>query len=150
MNQQQDAIFAIDRGTAPIGAFNLITDVAARNRYVGFYFADVIAIGDQLHLTLSGRYNRAHIEIKDQSGLTPALNGDHNFQRFNPAIGMTFNPRVGMTYYASYQRGMRAPTPAELTCADPAAPCQLPNAFLSDPPLLPVLAETWELGFRAS
>ena len=30
---------------------------------------------------------------------------------------------------------MRAPTPIELTCADPDAPCKLPNQFLADPPL---------------
>jgi hypothetical protein len=41
---------------------------------------------------------------------------------------------------------MRVPTPAELTCADPTAPCKLPNAFLADPPLEPVLAKTFELG----
>jgi outer membrane receptor protein involved in Fe transport len=43
---------------------------------------------------------------------------------------------------------MRAPTPMELTCANPAAPCTLPNAFLSDPPLKPVVSRTWELGTR--
>jgi outer membrane receptor protein involved in Fe transport len=43
---------------------------------------------------------------------------------------------------------MRAPTAIELTCADPAAPCRLPNVFLADPPLKPVLAQTFELGLR--
>ncbi len=45
---------------------------------------------------------------------------------------------------------MRAPTPIELTCADPAAPCKLPNNFLSDPPLKKVIARTFELGARGS
>ena len=43
---------------------------------------------------------------------------------------------------------MRAPTAVELTCADPTAPCPLPNAFLSDPPLQAVIAKTVELGGR--
>ena len=40
---------------------------------------------------------------------------------------------------------MRAPTPVELTCADPAAPCHLPNIFLADPPLKKVVSRTLEL-----
>ena len=33
---------------------------------------------------------------------------------------------------------MRVPSPVELTCADPNAPCTLPNIFVADPPLQPV------------
>lgn len=43
---------------------------------------------------------------------------------------------------------MRTPTPIELTCANPAAPCKLPNNFLSDPPLQMVVARTLEFGLR--
>jgi outer membrane receptor protein involved in Fe transport len=43
---------------------------------------------------------------------------------------------------------MRAPTPVELTCADPNAPCKLPNAFLADPPLDAVVSKTIEVGAR--
>jgi outer membrane receptor protein involved in Fe transport len=53
-----------------------------------------------------------------------------------------------MTLYAGYNEGMRTPTPVELTCADPAAPCSLPNAFASDPALRPVVSRTLELGSR--
>jgi iron complex outermembrane recepter protein len=38
----------------------------------------------------------------------------------------------------------------ELTCADPLAPCKLPNAFLADPPLKKVVARTLELGARGT
>jgi len=105
-------------------------------------------VTDALRVTLSGRYNRARIAIQDRSGLTPALNRTNQFQRFNPAIGATYS--IGrFTAFGGYNRGMRVPTPAELTCADPAAPCQLPNVFLADPPLNPVLASTWEFGVRS-
>ena len=40
------------------------------------------------------------------------------------------------------------PTAVELTCADPAAPCTLPNIFVADPPLKQVVATTYELGVR--
>jgi outer membrane receptor protein involved in Fe transport len=36
----------------------------------------------------------------------------------------------------------------ELACADEAAPCSLPNAFLADPPLDEVVARTAEIGIR--
>jgi iron complex outermembrane receptor protein len=148
VNEQQDAVFTADRGTAGTGPFIPITNVSARNRYVGAYFANVLALEEHLHLTLSGRYNRADVDIADKSGLAPALNGSHVFQRFNPGFGLTLNPRKGVTAYASYYSGMRAATPAELTCADPSAPCRLPNAFLADPPLSAVTAQTSEVGFR--
>jgi outer membrane receptor protein involved in Fe transport len=43
---------------------------------------------------------------------------------------------------------MRAPTAIELTCADPEAPCKLPNDFLADPPLDAVISRTAEVGAR--
>jgi outer membrane receptor protein involved in Fe transport len=43
---------------------------------------------------------------------------------------------------------MRAPSPVELTCADAAAPCKLPNIFLADPPLRKVVSHTVEAGAR--
>src|SRR5690606_35702318 len=47
-----------------------------------------------------------------------------------------------------YSESARAPTPMELSCADPEAPCKLPNSFVADPPLAQVVAKTWEGGFR--
>src|SRR5699024_3828496 len=40
----------------------------------------------------------------------------------------------------------RAPSPAEFSCADPAAPCSLTNFFVGDPPLKQVVARTVEIG----
>ncbi|HEV7801798.1 MAG TPA: TonB-dependent receptor, partial [Burkholderiales bacterium] len=112
--------------------------------------ADTLKVTEAVRLTLSGRYNRAHVDIRDRTGLTPALNGTHDFSRFNPAVGVTYNPAPRFTAYTGYNRGMRTPTPAELTCSDPGAPCRLPSVFLADPPLKPVLASTWELGMRGT
>jgi outer membrane receptor protein involved in Fe transport len=55
-----------------------------------------------------------------------------------------------LTAYASYNEGMRAPTAIELTCADPDAPCKLPNDFLADPPLHEVVSKTVEVGARGT
>ena len=130
------------------GVTTLQTDVDTTNDYYGLYFTDIYSFSERLHLTLSGRYNWANVTIKDNTGLEPALNGDSTFKRFNPAAGLNFNPSPALTTYVSYSEGMRAPTPIELTCADPLAPCRLPNNFLADPPLEKVVAKTGEIGAR--
>ena len=145
---QEDADFTADRGTSGTGSSTLQTDVDTTNAYYGLYFTDVYSFSQRWHLTLSGRYNWANITIRDKTGLEPALNGDNTFKRFNPAAGLNFNPTPTLTTYVSYSEGMRAPTPVELTCADPLAPCRLPNNFLADPPLEKVVAKTGEIGAR--
>ena len=55
-----------------------------------------------------------------------------------------------MTLYASYGESARAPTPVELACASEDAPCNLPNAFLADPPLEQVVAKSVEAGLRSA
>lgn len=145
---EQPADFTPDRGTVATGDFELETDVNAVNRYTGFYFTDTFSFTERLHFTVSGRYNRARLRIRDKTGQEPALNGNHTFSRFNPAAGVAYNPTPNHTAFLAYNEGMRAPTPVELTCADPLAPCRLPNAFLADPPLEPVVSRTWEVGLR--
>src|SRR5258708_338255 len=145
---QEEADFTSDRGTVGSGTLTPQTDVDTTNDYYGVYFTDVLSFSERWHLTVSGRYNWANVTIEDRTGLQPALNGDHTFKRFNPAAGLNFNPSASLTTYVSYSEGMRAPTPIELTCADPAAPCRLPNNFLPDPPLEKVVAKTTEIGAR--
>lgn len=144
----QEAEFTADRGAVATGDFEEDVNVAAKNRNYGLYVTDTLSLTRLTHLTLSGRYNRARVEIRDQTGLDPALDGAHRFSRFNPAVGVTFAPRTDINLYAGYNEGTRVPTPVELTCADPAAPCKLPNAFLADPPLDQVVSKTWEAGVR--
>jgi outer membrane receptor protein involved in Fe transport len=144
----QPADFDASRGTVPTGDFAPETDARTRTRNAAIYAMNTFAIDDRWTLTASGRFNDARISIRDQSGTNPDLDGDHRFRRLNPALGLTFNPTSGLTTYLSYNEGMRAPTAAELTCADPAAPCKLPNAFLADPPLKKVVAKTVEVGAR--
>jgi iron complex outermembrane recepter protein len=144
----QDAMFTAARNTIGTGDFLLSTDAIASNRYDGLFINDTITLNDRWAATFSGRYNRATVKIRDQTGVASDLNGDHQFARWNSAMGVTFNPTPNFTAYATYNEGMRAPTPIELTCANPEAPCKLPNNFLSDPPLKMVLAKTVEIGMR--
>jgi len=148
VENDQEASFAADRSNVPLGGFVTGTQVRTENQYYGLYATDTLSLTRRLDLTLAGRYNRARIKIADSSGTNPALNGTHTYNRFNPAVGLTFKPTDRLTAYASYNEGMRVATPVELTCADPAAPCTLPNEFLADPPLKPVIAQTVETGVR--
>ena len=148
MQATQPAAFADDRGTVATGPFTPTTDADLRNADGGVYASDTVNITAQWTLTMAARYNVARVEIRDRSGQDPALDGTHTFSRVNPALGVTFNPSEQFTAYASYNEGMRAPTPMELTCADPDAPCKLPNQFLADPPLAKIVSSTLEAGAR--
>jgi iron complex outermembrane recepter protein len=148
VQDSQTANFTFDRDTVGTNDFVPETDVGTTNRYVGVYFSDTLALAEQWTLTLSGRYNRAHVTVSDRSGTSPDLDGSFTFSRFNPAIGINFNPSPAVTAYAAYSEGMRAPSPVELTCSDAAAPCKLPNIFIADPPLNKVVSKTVEAGGR--
>jgi outer membrane receptor protein involved in Fe transport len=139
-----------DPSNTPQGNVRLKT----RSDYYGLYATNNFSFNDQWNMTLSGRYNFAKVDLSgstdpDGTGLNNAsLNGNHQYKRFNPAIGFNYNPNKDLGFYAGYDEGMRAPTPVELSCADPALPCSLPTGFNSDPDLSKVVAKTWEGGAR--
>jgi outer membrane receptor protein involved in Fe transport len=116
------------------------------NNYYGLFFSDSLSLSKKLTATLSGRENIAQISMVDMLGT--ALNGNHSYQHFNPAIGLTYDVTPHFNAYANYAVSNRAPTPAELSCADPASPCSLANFFVADPNLKQVVAETATVGLR--
>ena len=144
----QTAAFTASRDTVGTSPFTMTTNARTAGRYYGVFANDTLTLDEHWTLTLSGRYNFANVQITDQSGTAQELNGNHYFRRFNSAVGVNFNPISTFTTYAAYNEGMRAPTPIELTCANPDAPCKLPNSFLSDPPLKMVVSKTVEFGMR--
>ncbi|MGH8646972.1 MAG: TonB-dependent receptor domain-containing protein, partial [Gammaproteobacteria bacterium] len=105
-----------------------------------------------LGLTFSARYQITEIKIADRTGEegNADLNGHHDFNRFNPAVGLTYAFSQALNLFGGYSESFRAPTPAELTCADPEDPCNLPNSFIADPPLDPIVGRTWEAGARGT
>ena len=130
--------------------FDTRVNLDGTNRTWSLYATDTLSLGNNAHLTFSGRYNRTSINNRDQ--IRPAgpgsLTGNHSFGRFNPSVGFTFNPISVLNVYGSYSEGNRAPTSIELGCADPAVPCRLPNAMAGDPPLKQVVVRTIEAGVR--
>ena len=131
-------------GEAPDDQFN--TSFDTRNRAYGVYFIDTFSFTENAHLTVSGRYNEARIEIADHLGT--ALDGRHAYSRFNPGVGVVYQVGDAVSVFARYAESNRAPTAAELSCADPAEPCRVPNAFVSDPPLEQAVAGSVEVGVR--
>ena len=127
-------------------------NLATRNNYYGLFATDNFSLNDQWNLTLSGRYNYATVDLSgsshDGNGNIGDLNGKHAYHRFNPAVGVNYNPARELTFYAAYNEGMRAPSPVELSCANPAQPCALPTGFASDPDLHMIVSKTWEGGMR--
>ena len=122
------------------------TKLETANSAFGLYISDTLSLSEQLHVTVSGRYNRAGIDIADQLGTS--LDGSHTFGRFNPAVGAVFQTDENTSFFARYSESNRAPTAAELSCADPAEPCRVPNAFVADPPLEQAVARSFDVGVR--
>ena len=161
----------VTRSTAGLGVGTFVdeeaTNVRTSTKTWSLYFLDSFDVTDRLTFTFGGRYNETDVKLRDRSGERPELNGDHDFNRFNPTVGATFDVAVALNAYASYSESARAPTPIELACnegvfqtarefaiADGEDPddidfeCRLPNAFLADPPLDEVVSKTIEFGVR--
>jgi outer membrane receptor protein involved in Fe transport len=139
-----------------------VISLTGGNKIYGAYLTDTLSPGKLVHFTFSARYNRntetlsgysIDTDIGDfDAGFDQAspLTGDHTFSRLNPSFGFTLTPTDALTFYADYNEASRAPTVIELGCANPAAPCGLPNDFASDPNLEQVIARTVEVGVRGN
>jgi iron complex outermembrane recepter protein len=140
-----------DRSTTATGIFaqEFATAVGSKLINASAYFLDTVNLSDDVAVTVSGRFNDTRIELTDRSGASPELNGKHDFSRFNPAVGATVRLSPATTLYGSYGESTRTPSPVELACASEDAPCNLPNAFLADPPLEQVVAHSVEIGLRS-
>ncbi len=122
--------------------------VGISDAYYGAFVADTLDLTGRLALTASGRFNVAQIDLNDRNGGN--LSGNHAYQRFNPAAGVTYKVTPWLTAYGGYAEANRAPTPAELSCAGPNDACSLANFFVGDPNLRQVVARTVETGLRGS
>jgi outer membrane receptor protein involved in Fe transport len=139
-----------------------VISLSGTNKILGVYLTDTVSPSKLLHVTASVRYSsntetlngyNVDTNVGDVgSGFDAigALIGNHTFSRVNPALGFTVTPADSLTLYADYNEASRAPSVIELGCADPAAPCGLPNDFASDPALKQVVARTLELGVRGN
>lgn len=161
----------VSRSTAGLGVGTFVdeaaTSIKTSTETWSVFFMDSLELTDRLTLTFGGRFNATDVDLEDQSGVRPELNGEHDFNRFNPSVGFTFDVDADNNVFASYSESSRAPTPIELSCNegvfqtarafaiargddpdDIDFECRLPNAFLADPPLDDVVAKSVEVGVR--
>ena len=121
------------------------------NDYVGVYVSDTLDLTRKLSLTLGGRYNYARLDLQNldpDPAFPDLLTGTHTYERFNPMGGLTYKIAPGLSIYGSYAEANRAPTAAELACADPVNPCLIESFLTADPPLKQVVSHTYETGLR--
>jgi outer membrane receptor protein involved in Fe transport len=131
-----------------VGGDEFNTRLRSTNVYLGAYFSDTLSLTEKLAATVAGRFNYEIIELTDLLG--SELTGDHHYDRFDPAAGLTYQLTPNVNLFGGYSESNRAPTPIELSCADPTQPCRVPNAFVSDPPLQQVVTRSFEGGARGS
>jgi outer membrane receptor protein involved in Fe transport len=170
----QDTEFGLLNDNRSVGTVNGVesddaeVDLNGKTKTYSLFATNTLSLNDHVHLTVSGRYNRTNVnnrDLNDEPGVTDyaledghpnqedsntSLTANQTFKRFNPAVGLTFTPTKDLTVYGAYNEGMRAPTSMEMGCANPYAPCKLPNAMAGDPPLEKVVAKTFEAGMRGN
>ncbi|MDD5267731.1 MAG: TonB-dependent receptor [Methylococcales bacterium] len=153
----QDAVFAPARNEIAVNPLTTSVKINGQNTYSNVFATNNFSLFKWLHANTSMNWMQAQVQTTDQIGT--ALNGNNVYARVNPSAGFTFNPLDAFsldtplkefTTYFNYNEGFRAPTAVELSCADPNAPCTLPNSFVSDPPLQAVVSKTLEAGARGN
>jgi iron complex outermembrane receptor protein len=122
--------------------------LGATTLYTGVYATDTFDVTSRLAVTAGARFNIAQINLADEIGNNPGLNGSHDYNRLNPTAGVTYKLTPNLTLYGSYAEANRAPTPLELGCSDPLRPCLIDNALVADPSLKQVVSHTFEVGVR--
>ncbi len=123
-------------------------NILTNNKYLGLYFSNTLDLTSDLAVTVGGRYNFARLTLTDLTGNFPDISSEHAFQRFNPMAGATYKLFPGLSVYGGYSEANRAPTPAELACADPINPCLIESFLTDDPPLKQVVSRTFEAGLK--
>jgi len=136
-------IFAVPGGGAP----DSLTESVRTNEVDGGAFVGGnIEVVPRLTVTLAARYDWIRVPFEDL--VDPAESGLNMYRRLSPRAGLTWSGGRGHEVFASLSRGFRAPAIVEIGCADPQAACPLPFALGPDPALQPVVATTYELGWR--
>lgn len=139
-----------DLGLPLVSAEGAIQPVSLVSKLDDFaLFASVaLPLTQALSVEAGARYSHNRVVMEDQLGT--ALDGRHHFDRFNPTLEFDYALAPGIHATAGFALTSRNPTPAELSCADPEAPCTLANFFIADPPLKQVTATNWHGGISAT
>ena len=136
-------ILAIPGGGGP----DSLTESVRTNQVdAGAFLGGNLDVVPRLTATLAARYDWIRVPFEDL--VDPSQSGLNIFRRLSPRAGLTWSAGRGHEMSASASRGFRAPAVVEIGCADSLAACPLPFALGPDPALRPVVATTYELGWR--
>ncbi|MCT2398759.1 TonB-dependent receptor [Novosphingobium mangrovi (ex Huang et al. 2023)] len=128
-----------DGGITPIDVVSRMSDLAV-------FASAELPVTKALSVEAGGRWARNRVRLDDQLGV--ALDGTHGFSKINPSLEFDYALGRDVQATAGFALTSRIPTPAELSCADPEAPCTLANFFVADPPLKAVTAQNWHAGMQ--
>ena len=106
------------------------------------------AFSPRLAVHGSFRFDYSSLPVTDL--LDPTDSGENTFSEWSGGLGLAGDVGSGVSAFAGYSRGFRSPVILEVSCADPADPCQLPFELGPDPPLNPVTSDTWQAGLRVA
>src|SRR4029453_8106180 len=111
-------------GTTRTGIFaaQSVTSIDSQVTTQSIYFGDTFSLTPRSALTAAGRYDTTRIRLSDRTAENPELNGSHDFDRFNPSVGLPFRTTPEVKLSARYSESARAPTAVELACASADAP----------------------------
>lgn len=122
---------------SPVDVGSTVSDIAT--------FASMeLPLTRALSVEAGVRASHNRVGLDDRIGT--ALDGSHTFDAFNPSVEFDYRLGGGVHATAGFSITTRNPTPAELSCADPEAPCTLANFFIADPHLKQVRARNWNAG----
>ncbi len=125
-------------GSGSFGGFPFSSQQSITENVLGIFAQDSFDLTSQLNLTAAVRYDSANIRFTDE--IDPANSGSNWYGRVTPRVGLTYTPLSSLTLYANYGQGFQIPTTNELFSLGP---------FGSNPNLMPVKSQTFELGLRA-
>ena len=103
-------------------------------------------LSSRASFTGSLRYDYVFLPVTDR--LDPENSGENTFRQLTGSVGGDLVLAHAIRAFAGYGRGFRAPVILEISCADPEDPCPLPFELGADPPLEPVVTDTWQVGLR--
>jgi outer membrane receptor protein involved in Fe transport len=122
----------------------LCADVFVPEQDAGIFAQGVLSLTPALSLTAAARFDWVRVPFEDR--YDSANSATSVFTHLSPRFGATYEFDPVWRGYAVVSGGFRAPAPVELGCASPDAPCPLPYALGSDPPLQPVTLASYEVG----
>ena len=130
------------------GADSLTESVRSNEVDVGLFAGVSYDLVPALTATVVGRYD--YIRLPFQDADEPSQSGTSRFRRLSPRAALSWTGISNQTLYASISRGFRPAALVEIACSDSTAACPLPFALGPDPALRPVVATSYEVGWRGS